>query len=416
MGPASNTASAVDDQTLRKSVADAGDDLRTALGSLLDELAGAGVNAQRTLQNTFKLSQSATSRLMAGARSPDPLVVLTRVPGPEGLRKVLRGASRAGVKPACLDRVRTAITRVEQLIDNEVGDRYTLDALLSDWVHESRPSFELRQRAAAFKAMSALRGVHVRTFASCWLIHPSDQPGRFDSVQIDALLGCRRVRPHAVMHTTSQHLAALPRDVRVQGLAGQDVQSTSDIILPEFSTIDPANMQTLRHAGQTRTLVHELPLGKSTGADIVSAIHYPGLYQAKPHTSGPGTTGVAANVEPPARTLIFDVLLHDDVWQGVHPELRVFDTVVRGLAHPDDPLRQHDQLEVTEQITPLGRGLQAVRTEDVPRYIDLVQRVCESRGWDGKALRCYRVRMKYPVYGAQVGMAFSVSDSALSGE
>ncbi len=397
-----------DDQSLQRSIARAGNDLRLALSDLLDELAGAGINSQQSLQSTLNLSQSATSRVMSGARSTDPLTTLARLPGPGGLRKMLRGASRAGVAPECLARVQEAVGSVEKLIDREVGDRYNLDALLCDWAHESRSSFELRQRAAAFKAMSSLRGVQVQTFASSWLVHPSNDGNAFDAVQIDALLACRRVRPNAVMHTTSQHLALHSEPVRVQNLEGNPVTCTRDIIVPQFSHFDAESMETQRQGNLTRTRVRNLPLGNQRGADIVTAMHYPDLYPLNRTIANSRTTGVAANVEPPTRVLVLDIFLHESVWPNATPQLRVFDTVIRGLSHPDDPMRAADQLECIENVTMLGRGIGAFRVEEIAEYPDLLQFVCEQRNWDPQFMRGYRVKMKYPVYGSQVCLAFEL--------
>lgn len=396
------------DQSLQQTVARAGNELRIALSDLLDELAGAGINGQRTLQSTLNLSQSATSRLMSGARSTDPLATLARLPGPEGLRKMLRGASKAGVAPACLERVQKAVAGVETLINREIGDRYNLDALLCDWVHESRASFELRQRAAAFKAMSSLRGIQVQTFASSWLVHPSRDGEAFDAVQIDALLACRRVRPNAVMHTMSQNLASPVRPRRMQTVAGKPVTCTRDIILSQFSEFDSDKMEIQRNDDLTCTLVRDLPLGNQRGADIVTAVHYPGLFPYNSTVGDNRTTGVAANVEPPAKVLVLDIFLHDDVWPNVAPELKVFDTVVRGLSHPDDPIRAADQLECVENVTMLGRGISAFRVEEIARYTDLLQFVCEQRKWDPQSMRGFRVKMKYPIYGSQVCLAFEL--------
>ena len=397
-----------DDRSLQQSVARAGNELRIALGDLLDELAGAGIHSQQSLQSTLNLSQSVTSRVMSGARSTDPLATLARLPGPEGLRKMLRGASQAGVAPECLARVQDAVAGVEKLIDREVGDRYNLDALLCDWVHESRASFELRQRAAAFRAMSSLRGVQVQTFASSWLVHPSSDGKAFDAVQIDALLACRRVRPNAVMHTTTQHLASHAEPVRVQNLQGRPVTCTRDIVVPQFSHFDAESMETQRQDDMTRTLVRNLPLGNQRGADIVTAMHYPGLYPINRTAANSRTTGVAANVEPPARVLVLDIFLHDSVWPNSSPELRVFDTVIRGLSHPDDPMRAADQLESIETVTMLGRGIGAFRVEEIVEYPDLLQFVCEQRNWDPQFMRGYRVKMKYPIYVSQVCLAFEL--------
>jgi len=319
---------------------------------------------------------------------------------------MLRGAERAGVGRECLDRVDAAIRRIEELIETDVGDRDALDALLSDWVHESRAGFQLRQKAAAFKAMSALRGVQANMLASCWIVHPSSKPGVYDTVEVESILGCRRIRPNAALHTMTQHLSPEPHRFAVEGLAGRPVESMTDVLLAEFSSPNLGAMQTLRHGTQTQTIVRDLPLGKSRGTDRVTALVFRNLYRSHRLETDAPTTGVAATVEPPAQDLLLDVLLHDDVWPDLHPELRVFDTAVRGLAHPDDPIRQADRLEVMESVVSLGHGVAAFRVAEIPRYTEMIQHVCNQLGWDAQRLRGYRCKIHYPVYGSQVCLAF----------
>ena len=95
---------------LQAAAIDVGTTLRTAIAVLLERLADSGKREQRAIQDTLKLSQSVASRLMAAARVDDPLATLACVPAPEGLRKTLRGAARAGVDPSCLRTMEAAIS------------------------------------------------------------------------------------------------------------------------------------------------------------------------------------------------------------------------------------------------------------------------------------------------------------------
>jgi len=393
------------DNQLQQQVALAGERLRSAIIALLDELAHAGAREQKAIREVLDLSQSATSRLVSCVRVTDPLATLARVPGPEGLRKMLRGAARAGVRQECLEQVDGAIRCVERLIDEDVGDRDALDSLLCDWVHESRAGFELRHKCAAFKAMSALRGVQARILASCWLIHPSDQSGVYDTVEIAGLFGCRRIRPSGVLNTMTKHLSPEPHRFSVLSLAGQPVESVQDILVHDFCSRELGAIETRRQGTLTQTLVRGLPLGKGPGADFVTALFFRGLHRA---ARGPGdavTTGVAASIEPPCADLVLDVFLHDDVWPGLRPELRIFDTVVRGLAHPEDPLRQADRLDMLESVVSLQRGA-SFRVAEIPRYAELIDYVCGRLNWSPAELRGYRCKIRYPVYGAMVCLAF----------
>ena len=394
------------DNCLQRHVAAAGERLRSAIATMLDELAAVGTCEQREIQAALNLSQSVTSRLISCVRVNDPLATLVRVPGPQGLRKMLRGAARAGIKRDCLDNVDTAIRGVEDLINKKVGDRDSLGSLLSDWVHESRPSYELRQKYAAYKTMCALRGVQLRIQATCWLLHPTSEADVYDTVEIDALYGCRRVRPSVSMQTTTRHLAPEPHRFSVSGLSGQPVTSIRDIIVPEFSTANIEAMETRQSGTMTQTIVRDLPLGKGPGVDIVTALVSRRMHHGTRGVNDAPTSGAAAHAAPPSADLVLDVLLHEDVWPGCKPELRIFDTAVRGLAHPDDPLRQADRMEMIESVVFLGQGVSTFRVAEIPHYIELIEYVCGRLGWDTQRFRGYRVKIRYPVYGSQVCLAF----------
>lgn len=101
-----------------------------------------------------------------------------------------------------------------------------------------------------------------------------------------------------------------------------------------------------------------------------------------------------------------NLLLHEDVWPGRGPQLLVFDTRIRGLASPDDPERTLDRLDVIEVIEPLGKGASRFRATEVGRHVEMVEYVCGKLGWDSSRLRGYRVRVQYPVFGAQYCVVF----------
>jgi hypothetical protein len=397
------------DGGLRRRAEEIGDTLRSAVDSLLGELGQRGLRDQRSIQGALNLSQSAVSRLVSSVRSGDSLATLTSIPGPEALRQMLKGASRSGVDRAFLDKVETAVTALQAFLDAEVGDRGALEALLSEWVHESRGAFELRHKAAAFKAMSALRGVQAEMILNCGIVHPSARDGVYDCIGIDALLGCRRIRPSGVLRLYGSHLAPEGAKFTVSGLGGHTIESMPDMLLPEFSTIPAAEIETTRHGKFIETTVRGLPLAKGPerGGDLVCAQLYGGLQRAR-RGEGPPSSGIGGQAEPPAEYFLVDALLHDDVWPDARPELRVYDTVVRGITHPDDPARQGDRLDMLETVHTLGRGPDAFRIPEFSRYPELIRQVCAQVGWDANKLRGFRCRVRYPIYGAQIGLAFAL--------
>jgi hypothetical protein len=408
----SNNKMVEKDAALRTLAKKTGDMLRAAVEALLANLSSRGIREQRAMQSALGLSPSVISRILSSVRSGDSLATLSSIPGPEALRQMIKGAARSGVERDCLQRVEEAVNGLEVFLNSEIGDRSILEAVLSDWVHESRAAFELRQKAAAFKAMSSLRGVRADVVLSCAIIHPSASSGDvYDCIALDALLGCCRIRPNGGLHLFSSHLAPEGSGFNVTNLAGRPITTMTDMLLPAFSTIPAEGITTTHHERYFETTVSELPLGRGSepGGDLVCAQMYRGLHRAR-RAGGPPTSGIGGRAEPPTEYFVVDALLHDDVWPGAKPELHIYDTVVRGMTHPDDPARPGDRLDLLESVQVLGVGPEAFRIPEFSRYPELIESVCSSRQWDASKLRGFRCKVRYPIYGSQIGLAFPLKD------
>jgi hypothetical protein len=398
-----------DDEGLRRRAREVGEQLQRAVESLLSELARRGAHDQRALQSALGLSQSAVSRLVSSVRGSDPLATLASIPGPEALNSMLRGAARSRIDAEVLDALTAAVATFERFIAGDVGDRGALEALLSEWALESRPAFEARHKAAAFKAMSALRGVKADLILNAGIVYPSGHPERFSSIGVDALIGCRRLRPSGVLRTFGSTFVPEGAPYKITGLAGQRVDSVADLLLPDFSTVSADQIQTVHHDHVMETSVGGLPLGaaRAPGHDLVWVQILHGLHRAH-RADGPSSSGIGGQAEPPCELCVVDAWLHDGVWPDAKPELRLFDTVVRGLAHPDDPSRQGDRIEMLETVQALGRAPQAFRLPEYPRYAELMERICAECGIDPARLRGFRARVRHPLYGSQIGLAFDL--------
>jgi hypothetical protein len=386
-----------------------GRSLQVGVSELIGQLQAQGLRDQKSMQRVLQLSQSAVSRLVSSVRNGDPLLTLCSIPGQEALRQMLKGPALRSVADAdCLRRLEAAVGDFEQFLEAEAGDRSTLDAMLSDWVRESRSSFELRHKAAAFKAMGALRGVQAELVFNTGILHPSAEPGRYDCIGLDGVLGCRRTRPSGVLHLLGYTLIQPGREISISRLDGVPAAAWPELIVPGYSTLSQDDVETVIHGSVTQTTVRGLPLGKSvpTGADLVCAQHVRGVHRAWRTADGSPTSGLGGQAEPPTACYVVDALLHDEVWPGVTPELSLYDTVVRGVAHPDDDTRRADRLDMIESVDFLGRGLDALRMPGYPRYTELVAQACAAAGWDPQRLRGWRCTVRYPVYGSQIGLSF----------
>ncbi|MCC6426125.1 MAG: hypothetical protein IT435_04820 [Phycisphaerales bacterium] len=373
----------------------------------------AGVSAESpgpaALARSLGLDKVLASRVLKAVRAADPLAAAHLMPGPDPLRRLVKAAGRRGASTDCVDAADRAITSFESLIRDQAGDRSTLDAILSAWIPEARREFELRRKQAAFKAISQLKGVQARVVVATVVLFPSPDGEHIDVVWINGLIGLHRVRPGVVVKLTTRRMAPADSKRKPANLDGFPIDNPLDaskLPLPEFCS-SPMPALEARQVGETVFYtLGDSGFGSSAAVDLVFAeVNRGELPRFVPAGSG-RKAYFFAEVTPPTEALQFDVLLHEDLYRGRDPILRIYDTSFEGVASVNDPAREIDRLDMLEAIDPLGIGLTAVRSSDVPHYAELVRRVFDATTQDVRRFRGYRCRVEFPLYGTQVCMAF----------
>jgi hypothetical protein len=79
------------------------------------------------------------------------------------------------------------------------------------------------------------------------------------------------------------------------------------------------------------------------------------------------------------------------MFPNVTRELRVFGELISNTTRDE-----RDRLPVAERLQHLGRGVERVRTAEIPRYAEILGAAFEKTGWDPDDFDVYRVRMRYP--------------------
>jgi hypothetical protein len=112
--------------------------------------------------------------------------------------------------------------------------------------------------------------------------------------------------------------------------------------------------------------------------------------------------GLGECVDVPARTLVFDVMVHAEVYPDWRPLLQTVQTGARGMANPNDPTRDSDVLPVVEHVESLGWGIERFRAEEIPDYTEMLRQVCDTLGWDAQRFRGYRAKIDYPIFNSEL--------------
>ncbi len=390
---------------LRSEISTVGNQLAETIRNVFDAVPQSH-RGPAAVARTLGIDKVITSRALKAARSRDPMAVVYHCPGPEPLRRLLRAAKKAEVPVELLAAAEDAVRHYERLIFEEAGDRSALDTIISGWLHEARSVFELRRKQSAFRAMSQLLGAAMDVHVSTMILHPAADREYLDLVCLVGFYGLQRLRAGSAVKFSTRRLPQGDAPRQPCTLDGTPIDGIEGLRLEKFSSQPPAELNVYRVGQVVHYTLGSERLGPKSATDLVFAEvnraelrhHLPDHPEQRRHLS--------ADVTVPTKLLVFDALLHEDVFRGADPELFMYDTSFDGAANVNDPTRDVDRLDLYETIQHLGTGLTRCRAGEVPRYGELLAHVCGTLNWDPTRLRAYRCRIEYPLYGTQVTMAF----------
>jgi hypothetical protein len=353
-----------------------------------------------------------TSRLLRALDSHDPIAVVRHCPGPPPLRRVIEGARRAGAPATALDAAAAAVDDFEHLLRVEIGDRGYLDTILAGWLPEARGEFELRSKQTASRALAQLLGASAELLFSTVLVHPSADGEHLDLVWLIGVYGLRRLRPGAAVRFTTRRVAGgdRPRSpLTLEGTAAEALE-LEGLRLDQFCQAPPAPLAVQAVGEVMHYHLAGRGFGPRSAVDLVLAeVNRAEIPAAVP--AGSGRRGYFfAEVTPPTRLLVFDVLVHEQAYPGREPELGLYDTSFEGVADVNRRERDVSRLPLHEKVQPLGRGLDSFASSEVPNHGPLLRHVFARTGFDAQHFRGYRVRIDYPVYGSQVTLSFAAPE------
>jgi hypothetical protein len=400
---------ASDGEPLEVHIASVGDALLNSLREVLAAVPRPSPGPQ-ALARTLGVDKVLASRVLKATRSRDPMSATHCMPGPDPLRRLVKAAARRGASPELIAQAGAAIDQFELLIRDRVGDRSLLDAILSAWVPDARREFELRRKQAAFKALSQMRGVQTDIILATVILSPSADGEHIDVVWINGLYGVHRVRPGVRVKVSTRRMSRDGADRRPVSLEGTPVSDLAHLLLRDFCSDDLPRIE----VNQVGEVVHYTlggeEFGAASGVDMVFAEANIAELQRYFPTGSDRRSYFFAEVTSPARLLHFDVLVHEDLYPGPAPQLRIYDTSFEGVASPNDASRDMDQLDMLETLDSLGMGITRFRSVEVPRYADMLRHVFQRMGFDGARFRGHRCRIDYPVYGSQITVMFRAQE------
>ncbi|HRT40900.1 MAG: hypothetical protein KBH81_12005 [Phycisphaerae bacterium] len=384
-----------------------GTELHSAVRAVTQQVATTS-RKPHELARSLRIHRTLASRLLNAVRTDDPLAAISRMPRSEGLRMFLTAAKSSASRDA-IEQAETALRNFEHLVDGELGGWDGFDAVITEWLPDAREKFELANKQAAFKGMANLLGVRADVQLVTSIYYPDADGQSCDIAVIEGMAGLRRLRPSArIPFAMTAPIPGAPRPLAyvLEGLTHAE-PGPDYPLLDEFCSKPIPRFHAVRAGKITNYFLAGNEVGENSAVDVYAASV---IRHARPiyaDAAAPGwRPSAAAGPNVPAKVLLLNFLVHEDIWPESDVELRVYDTHVNGLADANDPARDIDRLELQESVQVLGKGAARFRATEVGRHVEMVQYVCDQLNWDSNRLRGYRLRVQYPLYNAQYCLVF----------
>ncbi|MGK0219340.1 MAG: hypothetical protein ACI9HE_002842 [Planctomycetota bacterium] len=281
---------------------------------------------------------------------------------------------------------------------------------------QQRAKFEASKRETIFSAMCELDGVSSGLELCTLLLQPGTAPDLVDVVNVKALIGIDRRRPEAAVTLGTARIPA--KQVREAeeaaerpriptNLAGEPaLEGMNSVRLNEFCVAPPAPLQAVRYGTQIQYSLGPTGSGPDSRVDLVIAE----VNRNEIPTLRPNLTRLQYFYTVPemaTKRMVFDLIVHEDLFDGRAPELLSYDIASRGPARARDPERDLDLRILSEDLESLGSNLEALALAEFPRYRELIECVYERLDWQQERFRIYRISLSHPLAGTQVTMVYS---------
>lgn len=369
--------------------------LRVAFSELLVSI-GADPSTPGSISEHLGLNKNLAWKLTKIISAEDPAAALEQMPGPPGIRILLKGIEKTKAEPPLVQTARDAISDYERLIEVHTGDRATLDMMGSNLATKGRQTRDEQHRKLLFQGSSYVWGAQTRTLLKIGMMMPSAREGCVDLANVNSFIDFRRIRPDVswIMSRRSstnddQHTGnAYSLEPLDRAFAPNDEVAP---LIPAFCS-DP--LPTLRRVMDHDAESFELTEGPAgnTGALTCTAGT---MHRELPMYGSPenrwGTH--IARCEVPSELMIVDMLFHRDLAFAMHPIVELYSDVA-GMTST----HVRTKLHLSEQLMDLGVSRTPPPTPQFTRYRAMIDWLMERTGLKYNDFHAFRIKIAFPAF------------------
>jgi len=369
--------------------------LRGAFSELLVSI-GADPSTPGSISEHLGLNKNLAWKLTKIISAEDPAAALEQMPGPPGIRILLKGIEKTSAEPPLVQTARDAISDYERLIEVHTGDRATLDMMGSNLAIKGRQSRDEQHRKQLYQGSSYVWGAQARTLLKIGMMMPSTTEGSVDLANVNSFIDFRRIRPDVswIMSRRSSN----NHDNR-KGLAydheaiDQDFARNEDRapLMPEFCS-DP--LPELRRVEDRDAVSYELtegPAGNTGALTCTAGTMHRDLPMYRSAENSWGTH--IARCEVPSELMIVDMLFHRDLAFALEPIAELYSDVA-GMTST----HVRTSLHLSEQLMDLGVSKNPPPTPQYTRYRAMIDWLMERMGYAYEDFHAFRIKIAYPAF------------------
>jgi hypothetical protein len=392
--------------------------VRGAFAEIVDALPG-HITRPHELAKALKIDMKLAWKVVKVAHGADLFTTVRYVPGAAAIEVFLRAAAKRKVSSCLIQSAIAAVEEFDRLIETHADDRATLEMMLLSYGREDRRRGDLAHRKAAFTANSYIWGVQARTQVKVDILRSADEQGRLDFVTLRGFVGLRRIRPNvpvviARARITDDDGGLLnpplrePLD-RAGGCDGGD--GAASLLLRRFCSKPLPRFR--RVTGPHGFLEDELVEGEIGNAGAITCftgeVAYGAVSQYRTEHDRWGAHAVL--MRTPCEALVFDLLVHEDLYASLELELAVYSELAGGSPVLPIEGREGERLPTWESVEYLGKGPSVTHTPHVPRHAEMIRYALDKLDWDGERFDVYRVQMQFPIIPTSVLMMHELPEA-----
>jgi len=373
--------------------------VRGALTELLTAV-GADIERPQEVARRFGLNKNLAWKLSKIVSTTDPHGVISNMPGPIGMNTIFAALRRAKAPKAEMDRARDALAAFDKVVEMHIGDRSTLELVLSSKAPHKVPTEYLHKtRKMAFQGNSSIWGIQARVrLASFFLAPNAEDPEMLDTASMGGLIDVRRLRPTSTVPILVR-FAYNDDGTRMATTNVEPIDPSRDgdelMLMPEFCSQPLPEFVPVRRDGYTRYQLAPGPIGNdglNTWISGEKITRFAPIYSDAANRFGEHS----AMIQVPAEWVICDLQVHRDLAFALSPRAMLHSQLMAEPAPETETGESYERLPMAERIESIGQRPPVAATPLVPNYSAMVERVYDRMGWRARDFHGFRVVMRYP--------------------